>query len=233
MIDNWRTDWNDNNLPFIFVQLPEHRYEYDKDFKNWCIIREAQEKVHQTIKNAWMTVALDLGQFNDIHPKAKKVLGCRMENIALSKVYNKIEEKEVFSPTLKDYFVTENSIILTFANAEDGFELHDDKKELEELKLMEEKQGNSFPLDFTGFELAGEDGIFYPAKAEFPKEKLNQIILTSKKVSSPKYARYAWYNYGPVTVFGKTKLPLAPFRTNQENEKSVHEHATIQQIMTV
>lgn len=233
MIDNWRTDWSDNNLPFIFVQLPEHRYEYDKDFKNWCLIREAQEKIHQTIKNAWMTVALDLGQFNDIHPKAKKVLGCRMENIALSKVYNKIDEKEVCSPTLKDYFIAEDSIILSFSNAENGFEHHDDKKELEELKIMEEKQGNIFPSDFSEFEIAGEDGIFYPAEVKFSKEKLNQIILTSKKVSSPKYARYAWYNYGPVTIFGKNGLPLAPFRTNKNDENQTTEHANIQQIMTV
>ena len=74
MIDNWRTDWNDAELPFVFVQLTVNRYEQDKDFKHWCLIREAQAKAHETIKNVWMTCALDLGQYSDIHPKAKKVL---------------------------------------------------------------------------------------------------------------------------------------------------------------
>lgn len=233
MINNWRTDWNDDELPFVFVQLPEHRYEYDKDFKNWCLIREAQEKIHKTIKNSWMTVALDLGQYNDIHPKAKKTLGFRMENVALSKIYKKSDEKNAFSPMLEDFFVGENTITLSFSNAENGFEIHDDKKELEELKNMEQKQGNKIPDDFTGFEIAGSDGIFYPAQFEFSKEKPNQIILTSKKVINPKNARYAWYNYGPVTIFGKNGLPLSPFRTNKNDENQTTEHANIQQIMTV
>lgn len=233
MINNWRTDWNDDELPFVFVQLPEHRYEYDKDFKNWCLIREAQEKIYKTVKNSWMTVALDLGQYNDIHPKAKKVLGGRMENVALAEIYKKSDEKNAFSPMLEDFFVAENSITLSISNAENGFEIHDDKKELEELKNMEQKQRNKILDDFTGFEIAGSDGIFYPAQFEFSKEKQNQIILTSEKVINPKNARYAWYNYGPVSIFGKNGLPLAPFRTNKNDENQTTEHANIQQIMTV
>ena len=72
MIDLWRDEWNEPLLPFVFVQLPENRYKQDKDFKHWCFIREAQQKVHNTVKNAFMTCAAGLGQYNDIHPKGKK-----------------------------------------------------------------------------------------------------------------------------------------------------------------
>ena len=78
LIHKWREDWNDEKLPFLFVQLPVHRYKQDKDFKHWCLIRQAQEKVFTGIKNTGMACALDLGDFNDIHPRGKKVVAERL-----------------------------------------------------------------------------------------------------------------------------------------------------------
>ncbi len=234
MIDNWRTDWHDDSLPFIFVQLPEHRYQADKDYKHWPLIREAQQQVHDTVKNAWMSCELDQGQFSDIHPRAKRMVGERMEKIALGKVYGLCKE-EVLSPMLASSLSINGKMILTFANADSGFTLHDDQKELDEYKMMEKNQGNTVPEDFTGFEIAGADGTYYPAKFAFggTDGKQNQIILCSEKVKEPVFARYAWYNYGPVTVFSKAGLPLAPFRTSMKDEQGATEHAAIQQIMTV
>ena len=176
LIDNWRTDWKDPELPFVFVQLPNHRNEYDKDFKHWCLVRAAQEKVHHMVKNAFMTCALDLGQFNDIHPKAKKVLAERMEQNALANVYNLKNAQDVLSPMLKNYTIkgadpaNTNSfgkIILTFENATTGFVAREDKINLDYYKRMEQHQGNNVSPAFTGFEIAGDDGIFYPAERGF------------------------------------------------------------------
>ena len=242
MIDNWRTDWHDDKLPFIFVQLPVNRYLQDKDFKHWCFVREAQEKIHKTIKNAWMTVAMDLGVCNDIHPKAKKVLAERMEKNALANVYQRIPEVEALAPALSSSYITNGTnqgdcgnITLIISNAPTGFEHRDDEETLNNYKKLEEIQGNSFPEDFTGFEIAGADGVYYPAKFAFGGTDglLNTIILCSPKVPAPKYARYCWYNYGPATIYGKNGLPLAPFRTSPEDSQAATEHAEIQQIMTV
>ena len=222
LIDNWRTDWKDPELPFVFVQLPNHRNEYDKDFKHWCLIRAAQEKVHHMVKNAFMTCALDLGQFNDIHPKAKKVVAERMEENALANVYNLKKAQDVLSPMLKDYAIkgadpsdtnSFGKIILTFENAGTGFVAREDKINLEYYKRMEQHQGNSVSPAFTGFEIAGSDGIFYPAayKLGQSEKDFNTITLSSPLVKNPISARYAWYNYGPVNIFGKNGLPLAPF----------------------
>ena len=222
LIDNWRTDWKDPELPFVFVQLPNHRNEYDKDFKHWCLIRSAQEKVHHMVKNAFMTCALDLGQFNDIHPKAKKVVAERMEENALANVYNLKKAQDVLSPMLKSYTIkgadpaNTNSfgkIILTFENAGTGFVAREDKINLDYYKRMEQHQGNSVSPAFTGFEIAGSAGIFYPAayKLGQNEEDFNTITLSSPLVKNPVSARYAWYNYGPVNIFGKNGLPLAPF----------------------
>ena len=222
LIDNWRTDWKDPELPFVFVQLPNHRNEYDKDFKHWCLVRAAQEKVHHMVKNAFMTCALDLGQFNDIHPKAKTVLAERMEQNALANVYNLKNAQDVLSPMLKSYTIkgadptNTNSfgkIILTFENAATGFVAREDKINLDYYKRMEQHQGNNVSPAFTGFEIAGADGNFYPAAYRLgqQEEDFNTITVSSPLVKNPVSARYAWYNYGPVNIFGKNGLPLAPF----------------------
>ena len=60
----------------------------------------------------------------------------------------------------------------------------------------------------TLFEVAGEDGLYVPAKAELDG---NKIRLTAEGVAHPVKARYAWVNWGKVCVFGENGLPLAPF----------------------
>ena len=80
--------------------------------------------------------------------------------------------------------------------------------------LLTENAAEGFRLtgEVTGFQLAGADGVFYPAAASFAP---NRITLTAEAVPRPEYARYAWTNYlAPVTVFGMNGLPLAPFRTD-------------------
>lgn len=215
LIDNWRTDWHDDSLPFVFVQLPVHRYEADKDFKHWCLIREAQAKVFNTIRNTWMTCALDLGQYNDIHPKAKKEVGERLAANALANIYHQGTPEDVLSPMLENASIVKNKIILYFKNAQNGFSIRDDKQALIYYRAMEKKQGTDLPPVFTGFEIAGEDGIYYPSAYRFSQEKgmENTITLSSPLVKQPVSARYAWYNYGPVTIYGNNGLPLCPFRT--------------------
>ena len=240
MVDNWRTDWNDNLLPFVSVQLPVHRYEADPDFKHWCLIREAQAKASATINNVWLTSAFDLGQYSDIHPRAKKVLAERMENLAQAKVYKLIPSVDACAPELESYLPVFNdvdggSIVLSFANAPLGFEVRSDEVRFEEYKKMEERQGNSVNSDFTGFEVADSEGLWHPAEFAIggTDGKLNCIVVKSKHVRHPVAARYGWYNYGPVTIYGKNGLPLCPFRTNPESSSGKTEHAKIQQIMTV
>ena len=215
LIDRWRKDWGDSTLPFIFVQLPENRYKQDKDLKNWCIIREKQAWVASSVANTGMTVASGLGQYNDIHPKAKKTLAERMEKEALYIAYGLISKKLAEGPSFKCAINRardgKNEMLLYFNNAEDGFVLKDDSETLEHYKFMENLHGNSVPENFTGFELAGLDGKYYPADFHF--ESAGTIVLSSPDVENPISARYAWYNYGPITIYGKNGIPLAPFRS--------------------
>ena len=195
LIQLWRDDWGDDTLPFMFVQLPMHRYEADEDRKHWCVIREAQMKVYDTVKNTGIAIALDKGEFNEIHPKSKEPVGHRLALQALYQVYGFENMRETaFSPMYKGYEIVDGGILLSFKHCY-GFKVEG---------------------ELCGFEVAGADKKFKPADVEFRGE---QIFVSSKEVSEPLYARYNWTNYGDVTVYGINGLPLAPFRTYFECEK--------------
>ena len=241
MVDNWRSSWEDNLLPFVCVQLPVHRYEADPDFKHWCIVREEQAKAAARINNVWLTSAFDLGQYSDIHPRAKKELAERMENLARAKVYQLLPSVDACAPEFESCMTLydENAcghILMTFSNAPLGFEVRSDAVRFEEYKKMEERQGKSVSEDFTGFEVCGSDRVWHPAEFALggADGKQNTIVVCNKKVRQPVAARYGWYNYGPVTIYGKNGLTLCTFRTNaNETGSEKTDHAKIQQIMTV
>ena len=69
------------------------------------------------------------------------------------------------------------------------------------------------PDQLTGFELAGEDGKFYSAKAKILG---NTVRVFSKRVSAPVQARYAWSNYFDATLFNKEGLPASSFITEKK-----------------
>lgn len=191
LITQWRNDWEDIKLPFIVVQLPMHINRGAEDTKNWCLIREAQMKVHQTVAGTGLAVAIDLGEFNNIHPVNKKPVGERLALQALYHVYKLINEEEAYGPIYEDYEYCNNGILLKFQYVGEGFVLKDNV--------------------IDGFEIAGVDKKYYKAAASI---RDNQIFISAGEVTEPKYARYLWTNYSEVYVFGKNGLPLAPFRTS-------------------
>lgn len=196
LISQWRNDWEDHKLPFICVQLPMHINKGAEDTKNWCLIREAQMKVHQTVANTGIAVAIDLGEYNNIHPIDKKPVGERLALQALHHCYELVLGKEAYGPIYDGFEFDSNGIILKFQYAEDGFFIKEDKLE--------------------GFEIAGADKVYFKADAMLRESK---IFISSKEVSDPLYARYLWTNYSKVYVFGKNGLPLAPFRTSVRDVK--------------
>ena len=191
LIEQWRSDWKDDTLPFIAVQLPMHMERGDENRTNWAVIREAQMRMHRTVKNTGIAVISECGEYGNIHPVDKRPVGERLELQALCHVYGKITADEAYGPVYKSCEYGENSLTLSFDYAKDGFEIRGEKP--------------------TGFEIAGEDKKFVAAKVEISGDK---ITLSSEAVNRPLYARYNWINFAEVTVFGKNGIPLAPFRTD-------------------
>lgn len=194
LIRQWREEWEDLSLPFLIVQLPMFTYKDTKDTKSWCYLREAQMKTYQTIKNTGIAVILDCGQFHEIHPKNKQPVGERLALQALYQVYHKVDKKEAFGPMFAYCEYEKNGLRICLNHAEDGLLV---KGEL------------------CGFEIAGADKTYVTAEARIEG---NTIYLTADSVLEPKYARYCWTNFGPVSVFGTNGLPLAPFRTSEQDD---------------
>ena len=193
LIALWREKWQDDEMPFITVQLPAFKYERDPDYKHWCLIREAQMRAFKTVKNTGIAVILDCGELDNIHPTDKKPVGERL-CLQAEKLFYGMDVK-AFGPIYRSYERRDGGIELSFDYAENGFLLKDNKA--------------------VGFELAGEDKEFHAAEAEI---RGSRIFISSEKVKEPMYARYNWFNYPEVTVFNETGIPLAPFRTSRYDE---------------
>ena len=191
-IVDWRNKWKNNDLPFFYVQLPGFMdYNYLPSESNWAMLRESQLK-SLAVPNTAMVVAIDLGEWNDIHPDNKKDVGERLALAAEKIVYG---ENVVHSGPLYQSAVVEgNKVIINFTNTGSGL-MTKDGEELSE------------------FSIAGADKKFVWAKAKIEGDK---VVVWSEAVAEPKYVRYAWAD-NPVNpnLFNKEGLPASPFRTDR------------------
>lgn len=191
LIRNWRTDWGDMDMPFEIVQLPMFKNEADPDWKHWAKIREQQERVYRTVKNTQLAVILDCGEFNNIHPIEKEPVGERLCRLALEHTYSMRCNAD--APML-DYSYTE------------GNKLYAVLKNCKNITLQGEQ---------SDFEIAGEDKQFVPCSVELSG---NKVIFSADGIENPRYARYAFVNWGIPCLYGDNSLPCAPFRTSQDDE---------------
>lgn len=190
MISDLRKKWNEPNLPFLFVQLPNFEIDsYCKPSKDaWAKFRDVQTnatKLHDTA----MTVAIDQGEAHNLHPPNKTVVATRLSQAALQLAYKK-KGFESAGPSTTGLQREPHVLICKFKNA-DG---------------LCSKNGPP-----TGFEICGPDGKFVPATAVI---KGQNVFLSNSKVSSPIAARYAWANNPRGNVYNNYDLPAVPFRTN-------------------
>ena len=181
MIDDWRSAWG-IDLPFYYAQIAPFNYEKNLSSQS---LRDAQTKILETTQNTGMAVLLDIGEEYDIHPENKRDVGERLSLHALKNEYN--FNLTANGPLYKSHVRKGSRIELSFDHVVDG--------------LVSEG-----PL--TGFEVAGNDGVFYPAKAEITNDK---IIVYSKKVMSPVHVRYGWKNWFVGTLFNSEGLPASSF----------------------
>nr|WP_294493993.1 sialate O-acetylesterase [uncultured Anaerosporobacter sp.] len=191
LISQWRNDWKDDTLPFLLVQLPMFINQEEEDKKNWPQIREHQMITHQIIKNTGIAVIPDLGEYNNIHPLEKEEVGRRLALQAFYHVYGM--EVPAYGPIYKNRIIRENSIELHFEHANDGFLVKGDS--------------------IIGFEIAGANKEYVSATATIEG---NRIFVSSDEVTEPRYVRYNWTNYGPVTLYGKNGIPMSTFRTDRD-----------------
>lgn len=189
LVKGWRTVFHHPELPFIYAQLPNFmEVNYLPEESNWALLRESQRKA-LSIPHTAMTVNIDLGEWNDIHPDNKKDVGERMALAALKLAYG---EHLVYSdPMYQSHRIEGHRIVLSFAHIGSG---------------LVSKDGEALRT----FAIAGADKHFVWAQAEIVGD---QVVVWSEAVPKPLYLRYAWAdNPNQPNLYNKEGLPAAPFR---------------------
>lgn len=188
-VKDWRVQLDNSELPFYYVQIAPYNYG-NKDAIVSALLREAQYNCEKKIDNVGMVVTMDIGNETCIHPSRKKEVGNRLAYQALSKTYN-IKGISSDSPRYKSHEIKGNRMIISFERAPLGI------------------TSNYKPLQ--SFEIAGEDGMFYPANARIVNRK--QVEVWNDGVKKPVTVRYGYKNYVEGTLFGVNGMPVSSFIT--------------------
>jgi len=192
LINDWRNKWGQGNFPFLYVQLPNYKETKALPSEsNWALLREAQLKALSLPKTG-MAVAIDIGEWNDIHPLNKKDVGNRLAVAARKVAYG--DEQVVYSgPVYKCMKTRGKKLILEFENIGSGLTSKGEKP--------------------AYFAIAGADHQFVWGNARI---KHDQVIVWNNTIKNPVAVRYAWAdNPAGANLYNREGLPASPFRTDE------------------
>ena len=190
--DSWAKAFENPALKLYIVQL--------SPFKNsWFAIQQAQAKYAADEKNAALAVTCDLPNMVDIHQNNKEPIGRRLALHALKDVHG-FTDIIADSPTLKSWRIdNQGRFALTFNDANSWYWYNPDH------------------APAKGFEVAGPDGVFYPAfianrrtGGDIVKDR--ELVIACKQVTKPRRLRYLYSSPFTGTLYsGDSGLPLGPF----------------------
>ena len=187
LIKEWRNNFNNDSMPFYFVQLSNYDHPAYKT-PAWAELREAQLETWNNTTNTAMVVSIDHGMKDDIHPTYKEPIGYRLACCALNKVYG-FNDLVYSGPIFKSFRIHKNKIILNFDHIGSGLTI----------------KGNQL----NGFEICDETNKYVKAKAWIEN---NSVIVMSELISNPQKIRYGWSNYTNANLFNAEGFPASPFR---------------------
>lgn len=193
MVELWRSIWGNPEMPFYFVELPGWDYG-DVNGTSAALFREAQHKAESLTNNSHIISTSDLvypDEPDDIHARNKKEIGKRLAAQAATYSYG-IKGIPHKYPTFKVADIKGNKAEIFFDNIWQGFTPNN---------------------ELEGFEVAGTDKVFYPAKATPNRDGLS-IIVTSDDVADIQAVRYCFKNFAIGKIHDSFGLPIVPFRTD-------------------
>lgn len=206
MIRLWRTSWGNDDMPFICAQLAQYRYD-GAQYLCLPVLIEQQYKAARSTPNTYIAPTTDLDSPSIIHPARKRQCGERMAAIALKRCYG-INGLPGESPEYSKMEIDGNKVTLHFTNMAESEDWPVNGESFswldKDLKVIKVK----------GFEIAGEDRRFFPAKASLSWPVADRIMVESDSVQVPVAVRYAFRNVIESNVTTVSGIPLAPFRTD-------------------
>lgn len=191
-----RDDWGNDKMPFYFTQIAPYQYS-DPHGREAAFMMWAQAQTLDVIPYSGMAATHDLGEISCIHPASKQQVGERLAYLALENDYG-VSGIDSRTPTPKSFEFQEGAAVVKFNVGPLG--VSPINKELEGC-----------------FELAGEDKVFYPAKAKIEKDRRSVKIFCTE-VTHPVAVRYGMRNWSEPRLFNVNGIPVSPFRSDNWQE---------------
>ncbi len=195
LVKGWRENWQlKDTIPFYYCQIAPYDYSLvtakGKEVINSAYLRESQMKAESLIPKSGMAVLLDVGMKTGIHPSKKYIAGERLALLALTKTYG-LKGVCSESPVYKSIEIHNDTVQVSFERSDMWITAKENESKL--------------------VAVAGEDKVFYPAKAWIVRSKL---YVKSDMVKKPLAVRYGFENFVEGDLFGTEGLPVSSFRSD-------------------
>ena len=193
LYDGWSKAWGRKDFRFYFSELAPL-------VQTFVAMREQMKTFAAGEPNAAMAVISDHGCLFNAHPPAKEIVARRLALFALRRDYG--FDLVCDSPTVKGWTVEGGAFRL----------------ELDHARWL--YWGSDDASDPSGFEIAGADGRFVPAKVmNFDHEKQvgsNVLVVASSEVKDPKTLRFLYSKPWKATIYSDACLPLGCFELKKQ-----------------
>ncbi len=198
-VEQLRSEFRGGEFPFYYVQIAPFAGPKGDKYE-FVTMRETQAKLLDKTPRIGMATLTDAGEEHIIHPRRKRLAGERLALWALADTYG----VEGFEPRVAE-----------FKGAVAKIDPQVRKRGLD-LKFDYAPNGLHFNENSTSklFEVAGADGVFYPAEAKLINRNGAFVFVWSDKVAEPKDVRYAFRNYVKGDLFTSYGLPVSSFRSD-------------------
>ena len=205
LINNWRKTFNDEDLPFVVIQLPTANFaKIYSTIRIGTGVRAGQWNVSQRMDNVKTVVSNDTGTTNNVHPNDKGPIADRA--VAYIEDFINNTQSNVESPSFDYMERSGDKLILHFKNTYGSLSTDD----------------GGVPL---GFELKDDDGIY---KDITPTINGDTIEIDVTDITNPQ-VKYAWSDTpgiakdlveaqtdtpAVINTFSAAGRPIAPFMTD-------------------
>ena len=182
LVDSWRRTWDDEQMPFYFVQLSSINRP------SWPHFRDSQRRLAQAIPCCHFAVSSDKGHEWDVHPKEKAPVGERLARLALNSTYG-MSHVAQYGPSVSRVTVSKGKMIIEFDNAD----------------VLTTSDGA--PL--RGLQIAPPTGSFVNVQQQDIEIVGNRVIIDGAKGCVR--VRYAWTPYTDANLVNGAGLPASTF----------------------
>lgn len=217
LIELWRHKfvYGAKDLPFVVVQLPNFSNGHSEDFtslqESWSELRQAQADAAEIAGRTGLAVAIDAGEWNDLHPEKKKTTGYRAAYEALRIAYG----KSYISPAPKADFCEfkKNKFKVHFDCGNSELIACEVNGKVADVNT-ENKKGTVYGFSL----LCSKKGIESVIDTEAKIISDNTVeVEVPRGVGDVKELRYLWSDSpAPVNLYSRNQLPAAPFRIVQK-----------------